>query len=122
MASKPEDNRQLGLFPMTTERAARPPPRPKPGKAGGHHCHATACTTACAPEMLMCRRHWYMVPQVVRNAVWRHYRDGQCDDKQPSDLWHQAADAAICAVAAREGRKPTEHQRAAFERLTGCRA
>jgi hypothetical protein len=52
----------------------------------------------------MCRRHWFMVPRALQAAVWKHYRPGQCDDKQPSKEWHEAADAAIAAVWASEQR------------------
>jgi hypothetical protein len=52
--------------------------------------------------MLMCLRHWRMVPRKLQEAVWRTYRPGQCDDKDPSEAWHEAADAAIAAVAAKE--------------------
>jgi hypothetical protein len=40
------------------------------------------------------------------------YRPGQCDDKNPSEAWHQAADAAIGFVAALEGQpvRPAEHE------------
>jgi hypothetical protein len=44
-----------------------------------------------------------MVPKKIRDAVWEEYREGQCDDKDPSAEWHQAADAAIGFVAARNG-------------------
>jgi hypothetical protein len=30
--------------------------------------------------------------------VWRHYREGQCDDKNPSEAWHEAADKHLAAV------------------------
>lgn len=50
----------------------------------------------------MCARHWAMVPRELGRAVWRHYRAGQCDDKNPSSEWHKAADAAIEAVHALE--------------------
>ena len=26
--------------------------------------------------LLMCRRHWYMVPKPLRDAIWQTYRDG----------------------------------------------
>ena len=67
-----------------------------------HHCHACGCAVSVPPEMLMCRRHWFMVPKRIRDRVWNTYRPGQCDDKQPSEAWHQAADAAIKAVWQRE--------------------
>jgi hypothetical protein len=69
-----------------------------------HHCHAKRCIMPCAPEMLMCKKHWHMVPKALKIAVWHNYRVGQCDDKQPSKEWHIAADMAIAAVAAKEGR------------------
>ncbi len=73
-----------------------------------HHCHARGCTVSVPPEMLMCRDHWFKVPHDIRAAVWQHYRPGQCDDKSPSKEWHQAADAAIGFVAAKE-RKQLGH-------------
>lgn len=69
-----------------------------------HHCHATGCTAWCAPEKLMCLKHWRMVPTVVQRTVWQYYRVGQCDDMRPSAKWHEAADAAIGCVALLEGR------------------
>lgn len=74
-----------------------------------HHCHARGCATPCKPEMLMCLKHWRMVPRKLQRAVWATYRPGQCDDKQPSVEWHEAADAAIAAVAAKEAPKLIEH-------------
>ena len=64
-----------------------------------HHCHAKGCAVEVPPEMLMCLRHWRMVPQPLKRAVWMTYRNGQCDDKKPSLAWVAAADAAIRAVA-----------------------
>lgn len=71
-----------------------------------HTCHALGCGVHCKPEFLMCGRHWAMVPAKLQRAVWATYRPGQCDDKAPSEAWHQAADAAIGAVALREGCPP----------------
>lgn len=50
----------------------------------------------------MCRKHWALVPKALQRAVWRTYRVGQCDDKDPSADWLDAADAAIAAVAEKE--------------------
>ena len=69
-----------------------------------HICHARGCDVPCKPEMLMCLRHWRMVPLNLQRAVWKTYRPGQCNDKRPSSEWHAAADAAIAAVAAKERR------------------
>lgn len=68
-----------------------------------HRCHAHACKKACKPERLMCLAHWRMVPGALQRAVWVAYREGQCDDKNPSAEWHVAADRAIAAVAREEG-------------------
>lgn len=64
-----------------------------------HTCHAIGCEVAVEPEMLMCKRHWFVVPKKVRNRVWATYRPGQCDDMRPSEAWHVAADEAILFVA-----------------------
>jgi hypothetical protein len=73
-----------------------------------HVCHAHRCTVEVKPELLMCARHWFMVPRHLREQVLATYRRGQCDDGKPSVDWHIAADLAIAAVAQREG-----HERAA---------
>lgn len=70
----------------------------------GHHCHARGCSVAVKPELLMCYRHWMLVPKKIQRAVWASYRPGQCDDKHPSESWHEAADAAIGYVAKLERR------------------
>ena len=71
-----------------------------------HHCHATGCPVTVPPEMLMCRRHWFMVPRTYRERVWATYRRGQCDDMNPSGAYCEAARAAVVAVAEREGVTP----------------
>ncbi|TAL42385.1 MAG: hypothetical protein EPN91_08375 [Salinibacterium sp.] len=45
-----------------------------------------------------------MVPLIIQRAVYKFYRPGQCDDMNPSENWHRAADAAIAAVALLEGK------------------
>ena len=68
-----------------------------------HTCHARGCETPVPPRMLMCRKHWFMVPKDVRSAVWREYREGKCDlDPVPSRAWLDAANAAVNAVAQAE--------------------
>lgn len=69
-----------------------------------HHCHARNCTTPVKPELLMCLKHWRMVPKKLQQEVWKHYRPGQCDDKEPSEEWFKAADAAILAVFEKENK------------------
>lgn len=71
-----------------------------------HICHARGCKTPVKPELLMCFKHWKMVPRNLQRNVWKHYRRGQCDDKNPSLEWHAAADAAIKAVFEKERKSP----------------
>ena len=47
----------------------------------------------------MCYAHWKKVPRKIQLAVWKHYRAGQCDDKDFTREWAQAADAAIGYIA-----------------------
>lgn len=63
-----------------------------------HHCHAKGCGTEVPPRMLMCLKHWRLVPKDLQRRVWATYREGQEEDKRPSREWHTAADAAITAV------------------------
>lgn len=67
-----------------------------------HTCHARGCETAVPPKMLMCLKHWRMVPQELQKAVWAHYRAGQEKDKKPSAEYLDAANKAIAAVAWKE--------------------
>lgn len=71
----------------------------------GHLCHAIGCPTAVPPKMLMCLRHWRMVPRRLQADIWATYRTGQEVDKSPSDAYLIAQEAAVNAVAAKEGRK-----------------
>jgi len=68
-----------------------------------HRCHAVGCTATVPPNLLMCRRHWYMVPKPLRDEVWHHYRPGQERHKRPSEAYLAAAKRAVDAVAAKEG-------------------
>ena len=72
----------------------------------GHHCHATNCRVPVPPEVWGCRRHWFMVPKVIRERIWNAYRSGQCDDMNPSMAYCSAARDAVIAVAEKEGIVP----------------
>ena len=80
-----------------------------PSTTALHYCHAHACTRACKPEYLMCRKHWNQVPHVNKVLVLSTYRPGQCEDKRPSNKWIIAANLAIAEVARMEG-YPAEAQ------------
>lgn len=65
----------------------------------GHVCHASGCNVSVPQRMLMCRRHWRMVPKPLQDRVWATYVHGQEIRKDPSDDYLEAAQAAIDAVA-----------------------
>jgi hypothetical protein len=67
-----------------------------------HHCHAWQCGKHVPRALLMCRRHWFMVPAALRAKVWATYRRGRERDKRPSREYLAAAIEAVAAVAERE--------------------
>lgn len=56
----------------------------KTDRRRGHHCHWPGCDKEVPPAAWGCRRHWYLLPLRLRNAIWRAYRPGQEDSKTPS--------------------------------------
>jgi hypothetical protein len=60
-----------------------------------HTCHAAGCSTPVPPKMFMCRRHWFMLPKVMRDAVWATYVPGQEVRKDPSREYIDASTEAI---------------------------
>lgn len=69
-----------------------------------HTCHALGCRAFVAPKLLMCGKHWRMVPPEIQRQVWATYRSGQEVDKNPSFEYIQAQKRAVAAVAQLEGR------------------
>lgn len=59
-----------------------------------HHCHAHGCETIVPTRLLMCPRHWRMVPEHLQAEINAEFRPGQCTDKKPSRAWIKAAVAA----------------------------
>lgn len=90
---------------MTLFESSVPSNAPPPPQIGAHLCHANDCTERVPPRMLMCKRHWYMVPKPLRDAVWDNYVPGQERRKDPTAAYLSAAQAAIDAVARKEGRR-----------------
>lgn len=68
-----------------------------------HVCHATGCEVEVPPRIFMCRRHWYLVPKPMRDAIWNSYVPGQEVKKNPTRAYLDAASAAIRAVEKKEG-------------------
>lgn len=69
---------------------------------GTHFCNALHCQYKINHELLMCGKHWRMVPKRIQLAIWNAYRPGQYADQNPSKAWLQAAGDAIRYVAAYE--------------------
>lgn len=67
-----------------------------------HLCHALECNIEVPPKMLMCLKHWRMVPRAVQSAVWEHFRPGQEVDKRPSDEYLIVHRCAVLSVAIKE--------------------
>jgi hypothetical protein len=73
-------------------------------KTVSHKCHAIGCNVAVPPRMLMCARHWRMVPRKTQITVWNEYREGQETDKKPSLAYLAIQRTAVGEVAEKEGR------------------
>ncbi len=70
-----------------------------------HQCHAESCTKEVAPRLLMCARHWRAVPKPVQDLVWRFYRVGQEERKDPSAAYMAAQRLAVAAVVKSDTRR-----------------
>lgn len=70
-----------------------------------HTCHAEGCETTVPPRLFACRKHWFMLPQEIRDAVWREYSPGQERRKDPSAAYLAVTRDAIEFIAKREGRR-----------------
>lgn len=68
-----------------------------------HTCHAIRCGKTVPPKLLMCARHWRMVPRALQNEIWATYRPGQERDKKPSAAYLEVQQRVVRFVAEREG-------------------
>jgi hypothetical protein len=69
-----------------------------------HKCHAYLCDKPVEPRMLMCKKHWSMVPMEIQVRVKKYYRVGQCGGgMRPHPEWMKAAREAINHVTKAEG-------------------
>ncbi len=66
--------------------------RLQPVAAGERHtCHWPGCTNVVKPAVWGCRPHWFMLPPILRQAIWNTYRAGQEIDKRPSEDYLRVA-------------------------------
>lgn len=49
-----------------------------------HHCHWTGCGVQVPPAMWGCKKHWFMLPQAIRDEIWRTFKPGQEVSATPS--------------------------------------
>lgn len=57
-----------------------------------HHCHWPGCGRQVPPAMWGCKNHWFALPKVLRDKIWRTYRPGQEKDWSPSEAYIEAAE------------------------------
>ena len=58
-----------------------------------HICHHPNCTEKVPARLHACRKHWFQLPQHLRDRIWATYRPGQERDKKPSDAYREAVAA-----------------------------
>jgi hypothetical protein len=61
------------------------------GQTRDHHCHWPGCEAQVPPAMWGCRKHWYRLPQRLRNLIWSTFRPGQETNWTPSRAYLDAA-------------------------------
>jgi hypothetical protein len=82
------------------------------GQPRAHECHAKGCTTQVPPALLMCAKHWRMVPQALKNRIWDTYQPGQeRGNVEPTDAYFEAQREAVEAVAKAEESKQSKQGR-----------
>lgn len=59
----------------------------------GHVCHWPGCGAEVPPAMWGCKPHWFRLPKVLRDRIWRAYRAGQEEDLDVSESYFEAAKA-----------------------------
>ena len=60
-----------------------------------HTCHNPNCGRSLPAHLVSHRSAWFALPIMLRDAIWRHYRAGQEDDKRPTTEYLDALDACI---------------------------
>lgn len=78
-----------------------------------HLCAAEGCENFIPLSVLCCRRHWFMVPKALRDAIWEAYVPGQEHNlNMLTEAYMAARDAAVAAVAEKEGRRAPRDEEA----------
>lgn len=88
-------------LPAPKKPTERTPRRKEPVKVP-HVCHAMQCKKEVPPKLLMCGRHWAMVPDNIQKMIWKYYVPGQEVRKDPTVDYLNWMRSAILAVAVAE--------------------
>lgn len=72
-----------------------------------HMCHWPGCPKPVPPKLWGCREHWFKLPVSLRARIWKHYRQGQEVDKQPSLAYIETAKAVQAWI--RNQPRPVPH-------------
>ena len=67
-----------------------------------HTCHAFGCEKPVPPKMLMCLKHWKMLPRTAQNDIWKEYVRGQEIRKNPTNEYLKAQQRAVVLVLSKE--------------------
>lgn len=91
------------------------------GQSRQHHCHWPGCEAQVPPAKWGCRRHWYMLPQSIRNQIWAAYQIGQEVSMTPSREYVRAAREAQAWIARHypDDVKPTQPKGVGVNQRTG---
>ncbi len=82
-ARKLSRENQLDLDLITTTEEKRKYVK-RQGQTRDHHCHWPGCGASVPPAMWGCSKHWFMLPKVLRDRIWKSFRPGQETNWTPS--------------------------------------
>ncbi len=68
-----------------------------------HNCGALDCSERISIKLLMCKKHWHMIPVRIRSMMWKHWSAGK-----PTAQFHYWSFKGVLFVAEKENK--TEHQ------------
>jgi hypothetical protein len=61
------------------------------GQTREHHCHWPGCAQQVPPAMWGCKKHWFMLPKVLRDRIWETYEPGQEKEGDVSEEYLEVA-------------------------------
>lgn len=64
------------------------------GQTRDHVCHWPGCDKQVPPAMWGCKQHWFKLPKLIRDRIWRAYRVGQEESLDVSAAYFDAAEEA----------------------------